>query len=255
MPAHDWSLVDDGVFHHFHQEWVREISRTLNDSLLPDGYYALTEQFAAGFNPDVVTLQALDDGWSSGSSTRQSSDDSQGGTAVLVESPKVALWGECETESYLRKQDAVVVRHSSDDQVVALVEVVSRGNKSSNSRLQAFVKKVSELLHQQIHQLVLDLHPPGTLDPLGLHAVIWEYLDGEFDRAKLPPKPLQMMCYEADITTRAYLASLSVGESLPVMPLFLRPGAHVEVPLEETYQRAFAGVPRRWRTMLESVTR
>lgn len=36
-------------------------SRALNHGLLPDGYYALREQFAAGFGPDVLTLQGVGD--------------------------------------------------------------------------------------------------------------------------------------------------------------------------------------------------
>jgi hypothetical protein len=44
---------------------------------------------------------------------------------------------------------------------------------------------------------------------------------------------------------------VSVGDSLPDMPLFLEPGAHVPLPLEMTYERAFAALPRRWRRVLE----
>jgi hypothetical protein len=36
-----------------------------------------------------------------------------------------------------------------------------------------------------------------------------------------------------------------------MMPLFLEPETYVDVPLEETYQRAYRGVPRRWRDVLE----
>ncbi len=36
------------------------------------------------------------------------------------------------------------------------------------------------------------------------------------------------------------------------MLLFLEPGAYVLVPLEATYQRAFAAVPRRWQRVLEA---
>jgi hypothetical protein len=35
------------------------------------------------------------------------------------------------------------------------------------------------------------------------------------------------------------------------MPLFLAPGVHVMVPLEATYLTAFAGLPRRWSSVLE----
>ncbi len=35
------------------------------------------------------------------------------------------------------------------------------------------------------------------------------------------------------------------------MPLFLVPGGHVLVPLEETYHSAFEAVPLRWRRVVE----
>jgi hypothetical protein len=43
---------------------------------------------------------------------------------------------------------------------------------------------------------------------------------------------------------------LAVSDSLAEMPLFLEPDAQVPVPLEATYERAFAALPRRWRTVL-----
>ena len=49
MPMHDWNKVEAGIFHAFHHEWISEISRELNKSLLPKDYYALPEQVAAGF--------------------------------------------------------------------------------------------------------------------------------------------------------------------------------------------------------------
>src|SRR5713101_4969806 len=57
MPIHDWTRVEAGIFHAFHHEWISEIGRALNRGLLPAEYYALPEQIAAGFGPDVLTLQ------------------------------------------------------------------------------------------------------------------------------------------------------------------------------------------------------
>jgi hypothetical protein len=45
---------------------------------------------------------------------------------------------------------------------------------------------------------------------------------------------------------------VAVGDRLPDMPLFLEPGAHVLLPLNVTYERAFAALPRRWRRVLEA---
>jgi hypothetical protein len=35
MPIHDWTRVDAGMFHHFHQCWIGSITDVLNHRLLP----------------------------------------------------------------------------------------------------------------------------------------------------------------------------------------------------------------------------
>ncbi len=57
MPVHDWTRVDAGIFHHFHQRWVSALCDALNTGGLPPGYYALAEQVIGGPIPDVLTLQ------------------------------------------------------------------------------------------------------------------------------------------------------------------------------------------------------
>src|SRR5438132_11250014 len=58
MPVHDWTLVDAGIFHDFHNAWVLELANAFNGGLLPSGYYALTEQHAGKFVADLLTLHA-----------------------------------------------------------------------------------------------------------------------------------------------------------------------------------------------------
>jgi hypothetical protein len=48
MPVHDWTRVEAGIFHAFHQNWIVALSAALNEGILPDDYYALPEQHAAG---------------------------------------------------------------------------------------------------------------------------------------------------------------------------------------------------------------
>jgi hypothetical protein len=62
MAVDDWTRVSAGILHHFHHDWITEIARALNRGILPAEYYALAEQFAAGFGPDVLTPQAPDSG-------------------------------------------------------------------------------------------------------------------------------------------------------------------------------------------------
>ena len=61
MPVHDWTRVEAGIFHAFHHGWIEEISRALNRGILPPQYYAMPEQKAAGFGPDVLALEMRSD--------------------------------------------------------------------------------------------------------------------------------------------------------------------------------------------------
>ena len=57
MSVHNWASVDAGIFHAFHHEWISAISRALNRGLLSSEFYALPEQYAGGYGPDVPLLQ------------------------------------------------------------------------------------------------------------------------------------------------------------------------------------------------------
>lgn len=248
MPVHDWTKVRAGIFHDFHHAWIEELKRALNAGLLPGDYYALAEQHAAGFGPDVLSLEASDDLVDDGHSPQESAGDEGN---LLLAPPRVALTAESELEFYRRRQSEVVVRHASGDRIVAVVEIVSPGNKSSRAAMRTFVEKVAQLLHQHVHVLILDLHPPGVRDPEGIHGAVWEEITGDSYAASVD-QPLTLVAYESAATIRAYVQGVAVGQALIEMPLFLEPGAHVPVPLEATYQCAFAALPRRWREVLES---
>jgi hypothetical protein len=60
------------------------------------------------------------------------------------------------------------------------------------------------------------------------------------------------VAYECALTTRAFIEPVAVGDQLPDMPLFLEAERFVNVPLETTYQTAFAVQPVRWRRVLEA---
>ena len=254
MPIHDWTCVPDGIFHHFHQEWISAISRALNAGVLPEGYYALSEQRAVGVGPDVLTLKMPEGSNGHGGTTGSalpSHPVSSGGTSVLLDKPRVALTAEADADFYFRKQNVVGVRDSDSDELVAVVEIVSSGDKSSQSRIKRFIEKAASLIYDyEIHLLVIDLQPPTARDPQGIHGAIWDYATGEAYLAP-PAMPLTLVSYETDQVVRAYIEPVSVGDRLIDMPLFLRPGAHILVPLETTYLTAFEAVPKRWRHELQ----
>ena len=249
MPVHDWTRVDPGIFHAFHHDWITELARALNAGILPKDYYALPEQHAAGFGPDVLTLQGSADDEDSPAGA----GSSRGTTGLLVAPPKLSPTAETDMEFYRRRQTPIVVRHVSGDRVVAMIEIVSPGNKSTRKALRSFIEKAAELLDHGIHLLIVDLLPPGPRDPHGIHAAIWDEIAGQ---EYVPPvgQPLTVAAYETALTVRAYVRHIAAGETLPEMPLFLEPSGCVPVPLEATYQTTFGGMPERWRRVLEPST-
>jgi hypothetical protein len=245
MPIHDWTRVDAGIFHHFHHDWITEIARVLNHGILPPDHYALAEQHAAGFGPDVLTLQANGNGLPA-----DNEPSAPAGNGTLLTAPKIKPTAETDMAYYRRKQKAIAVRHVSGDRLVAMVEIVSAGNKAARNPLRAFVRKAAELLDHQIHLLIVDLFPPGKRDPNGIHGEIWEEIAGQ-EYVFPSDKHLTMASYESGLSVRAFVAHTAVGDAVPDMPLFLEPENAVTVPLEETYLRAFADVPSRWQRVLE----
>lgn len=240
MPVHDWSSVRAGWFHHFHNSWIYKISDRLNAGLLPPGFYAAGEQVVGGAEPDVLTLQERGLPGLPGRPTLP------GVLAVAEHPPRVHSTLEAEVPIYLRKQDRVVIRSSEGDRIVALIEIVSRGNKESRHELERFLRKVASALDSKYHLLIVDLHPPGTFDPHGVHGAIWDYLFGACPEAP-PDRSLTLVSYRAEPVPTAYVEPVAVGASLPDMPLFLDSSWYVNVPLEDTYVQTWSGLPGPWK--------
>lgn len=251
MPIHDWTRVDAGIFHHFHGSWITEVCRALNAGLLPPDYYALTEQVAGPGNPDVLALRVPGNGVANGPPSADAGPS--GGIALKTAPPSARFHDRAENEVYSGKARSAVVRRTNGDQVVAVIEVVSPGNKASQHAFRSFVTKAVEYLDAGVHLLILDLFPPTPRDPQGVHPAIWSNIvDRPFE---LPAdKRMTLAAYDAGPVKQAFVEPVAVGDMLPEMPLFLAPGGHIPVPLEPTYQAAWAEVPRRWQQVLEPPT-
>jgi hypothetical protein len=246
MPVHDWTLVDAGIFHNFHLSWISEICKALNGGLLPEGYYAMAEQHAGRSIPDVLTLHE-----SSGESGSMSSTDGSGGTAVAEAPPQTRRHRTIE-QGQLGRRRTVAVRHVSGHRLIAMVDILSRGNKDGPKHIEEFADKAFAALKAGIHLLLIDLFPPGRYDRHGIHDVIRQLLEDSDEPYDLPhDEPLTLASYVADQPIEIYLEHLATGASLAEMPLFLNPDRYVNVPLESTYAAAYQGMPKFWRNVLE----
>jgi hypothetical protein len=249
MPIHDWTRVEAGIFHDFHHEWISTIRNALNGGILPPDHYALAEQISGGFGPDVITLDFAP---TSKSAWRAKPDDgdSNRGIALAEAEPKVSLRAKTEDDIYAAKANRIAVRHVSDHRLVAMIEIVSPGNKSSLASIRTFAEKAADLIQAGIHLMVIDIFPPGPRDPQGIHKVIWDEFSEE--KFNLPAdKPLTMASHLAGPPKEAFVEFAAVGQSLPKMPLFLSADIYVNVPLEATYQTAWRAVPAVWKAALD----
>jgi len=244
MPVHDWTRVHAGLFHAFHHGWIVALSDALNTGGLPRDHFALIEQRSRGPIPDVLNLPCSPE-------SEEPSGTSPGLTVAAVP-PRTRLVRRIgrEDEIYARKADRITVRDRDGD-VVAVIEIVSPGNKASKHELRAFVEKASALIGYGVHLLVIDLFPPTKRDPQGIHKAIWdEFAEEDFT---LPAdQPLVVAAYDAGPPYVAYVEPFAVGDVLPEMPLFLKPEFYVPAPLEATYQTSWRLFPSAMKKKLET---
>lgn len=243
MPIHDWTRMEAGDFYHFHQGWVVAIGDALNGGLLPPGYMAMVEQVTGRPIPDVATLQdrALQ--------ARAPKEGPEGGIAVAVAPPTARVISRPEGINYAKRADRVVIRHGRRE-VVAIVDVVSPGNKESRHAIRSFVEKAVDILNQGVNLLVVDLFPPTPRDPQGIHKAIWDELaDEPFE----PPagKPMIVASYIGGDIPTAYVESIGIGDALPSLPIFLSETRYIPAPLETTYQEAWAVFPAMLKELIE----
>lgn len=241
MPAHDWTRVEAGIFHDFHNVWIGQLRNALNEGLLPEGYYAMSEQHAGRYVADVLTLQT---------GPTRTPARVPAGLAVAEAPPKVRHQFSLSDTARSRRK-TLAVRHVSGHRLVALIEIVSPANKDRREHVQEFLNKAEDALRYGVHLLVVDLFLPGPHDPGGVHGALWDRL-GDTPPELPSREPVTLAAYVADSPVKAYVEHVAFGQALPDMPLFLDPDYYINVPLEATYESTWRGTPEPWRQMLEA---
>lgn len=171
------------------------------------------------------------------------------GLAALVEQ-RACPRGSDTKEIYSMRANRIVIKHHLG-RIVAVIEIVSPGNKDSRAALRDFVEKTIDFLRRGIHVLIIDLFPPTPRDPSGIHKAIWDEIEEE-DFAFPKGKDRILASYETADERAAFVEPVGVGETLPDMPLFLTDSLHVQVPLDSTYQAAWDANPEELRGAVET---
>ena len=239
---HDWTRVSAGTWHDFHLAWIGELCKLLNCGLLWEPFYALAEpQDGLFVEEDDAPLPRHD--------LEVTSDRLDGAIALADSPPRVRMTASLPEAPHPARR--IAVRHASGDRTVALIELVSPGNRDGRRKVAAFCDKVEAAIRGGVHVLLVDLFPPNALLPTGTHGAVVERFGGGY----LPPdgEPLACAAYRA---TRGggttFVEPLRVGNEPPTMPLFLRPTHYVDLPLAPTYAEAYRVTPAKFRRVLEA---
>jgi hypothetical protein len=193
----------------------------------------------------VVTLQQH-----SGTKRTDGKKGKNGGIALADAPPRARFTSTAEIDPYVAKANSIAIKHRLG-QVVAVIEIISPGNKSSQHAFRSLVEKAYNLLKSGVSLLVVDLFPPSHRDAQGIHKAIWEtILDEPFE---MPiDKPLTVAAYMAGELKRAYVEPVAVGDALPSLPIFLDQRIYVPAPLEVTYQSTWSKCPEAIRELVEN---
>ncbi len=142
------------------------------------------------------------------------------------------------TEQY--EYEVLVYDESRARHLVAAVEIVSPGNKDRPESRRAFVAKCAALLQQRVCVSIVDL---VTTRDFNLYTDLLELIDRS-DRAFAPKPPpvYAVTCRGRKIDDRPRLEiwahALTVGQPLPVLPLWLSEDLRVPLDLEASYEEA-----------------
>ena len=231
---HDWSGCDPGSFHQFHNAWIAGICRVLNNGGLPDGFDAYGERVVGPGGPDVLITEP------------PTPAQPQAGGVGLLEATATHTAVD-EAEQYVRRQDRLVIR-GGDREVIAVTEIVSRGNKDSHARFGRLLEKAVAVIDAGAHLSIVDVHRPRSYDPRGMVDAVWEELTGQ--TTGLAGRSAGTV--RNDGTLSLFAEEMAVGSAIPSVPLFLTPGLHVPLPLAEGYADAWQTMPKSERAEIEA---
>ncbi len=232
-----------GLFHDFHQSWCVRLKDALNAGRLP-------RELPRSWNSDParVSLTSL-----------QSKPGPDGAEWSWVPAawppmppPAVQIVHRSESELYAARANLIVIRHHLG-RILAVIEIVSPGNKDTREALHNFVEKTVQFLQAGIHVLVVDLFPPTPRNPQGIHQAIWDEI-GDEPFSFPPGKDRLLVSYETGEDRIANIEPLALGDALREMSLCLTSGLHVPVPLESTYQATWDARPEVFRLAVETGT-
>jgi len=211
----------------FHHAWATVIAQHLNQDVLPAGYFAEPEiSVGPELEVDVATLEMA-----------RPDDAGQGTTTAVWSPPRPALAAKVDF-SRLDTYEVRIYQDLGGAELRAALELVSPANKDRAGSRRTFAAKCAGYLKHGIGVVIVDI---VTARQANLHAELFETLEAKGRGGVWQSATgLYAVAYRAAIYRKAprveaWPESLSLGEALPVMPLWLALDLCVPLRLEESY--------------------
>jgi hypothetical protein len=213
----------------FHSAWAAAMARLLNHGILPAGFYAVPlVDLDSPAEIDVAALHDRDAPSVEEAAAPQRWTPPAPGLAVAVDLPAV---------------EAIEVQVFADDgdpRLRAAIELLSPRNKDRPQARRTFGVKCVSYLQQGSSVVVVDT---VTTRRANLHAAILSLLDREADAVSLSAGLSAVSSQAVEPAQdaqelRMWSAALALGETLPVLPLWLAADLAVRLDLESSYRAA-----------------
>jgi Protein of unknown function (DUF4058) len=211
----------------FHHAWATMIAGQLNMGVLPKEYFAEPEIcIGPEFEVDVATME-------------RSPAGKRGRTALLaVSKPKFALQVDF---SHLEGCEVRVYRDLGGADLCAAIELISPANKDRVGTRRMFAAKCAGYLRNGVGVMIID---SVTSRRGNLHEELFKNLEAKGrGRDWKSPTGLNVVSYRAATfrdspRVEVWPEPLTLGKSLPKMPLWLSNDLWVSLNLEESYLTA-----------------
>ncbi|MGO9468742.1 MAG: DUF4058 family protein [Isosphaeraceae bacterium] len=215
----------------FHVNWAGAIADALNETLLPEGYFAEEHaQLGPRVEIDVATFADSEPPVHRG-----------GGTVILPSrvwappAPAMVV-----PTAFPDTIEVLVFESDGGARLVASIELVSPGNKDRAAQRQAFAIKCASYLCRGISLIVIDI---VTNRRANLHNEIVQLLGHGQAFAMAAEAVLYGVAYRPIVRDgqeqiEIWPSALEVGKPLPVLPLALNADLALPIDLEATYTAA-----------------
>jgi hypothetical protein len=208
----------------FHVNWAGAIADSLNEDLLPEGYFAEEHAHAgARIEIDVATF------------TEENTTAIKSAVATRTYAPPAP--STILPAAFPDEFEVRVYESEGGSRLVAAIELVSPSNKDREAHRRAFANKCAGYLAQGISLIVVDV---VTSRSANLHIEIMRKLGNATNAILAPNENLYAVAYRPVVRQKNELIeiwalALAIAQELPTLPLALSAELCLPIDLEATY--------------------